>query len=192
MPEPQDANATAWHFASARDLFESAREASRDAERIRRQLESMEVRAFSVGGGGGAAVRSTPDPQRSSRRADALVDREESLRLRQEGDYRLIGLACDVLYGRDDETGLASLVPAWWCDALWWHYLACVSWGRTAEVVGYSPQRCKQVRDAALDVVDSWGILATMQGRPLNDYDTWERDERRRQGGPAGGGGGKD
>lgn len=182
MPEPKDRQCTGWHFGSARDLFESAREASLDAEHIRRQLVAMEERALSPGGGGdGPVVRGTPDPQRSSRRADALLDREESLRRRQEDDYRLIDLASWVLYGTDNETGLASLVPAWWCDALWWHYLDCASWRDTARAVGYSEQRCKQVRDLALDTVDSWGIVDTMQGRALNDFDTWERDELRRR-----------
>lgn len=170
-----------WHFRDARELFESAREASRDAERIHTQLQHMEQRSQSLGGGGfEPRVRSTPDPQRMEARSVAHMDMEERLRERQEQDYALIDLACCVLYGRDSETGLSVLVPAWWCDALWWHYLDDATWERTADAVHYSAQRCKQVRSIAFDIIDSWGIVATMQGRPLNTMETWEHDERRK------------
>lgn len=170
-----------WHFRDARELFESAREASRDAERIRTQLQSMEERAKSLGGGGfEPRVRSTSDPHRMESRSVAHIDMEERLRERYERDYELIDLACWVLYGRDNETGLSVLVPAWWCDALWWHYLDDATWERTARAVSYSEQRCKQARSLAFDVIDSWGIVGTMQGRPLNSVEQWERDERRK------------
>ena len=171
-----------WNFRDARELFESARDAAMDADRIRRQLAAMEERARSMGGGGfEPRVTSSPNPEAMAERINALVDREAALRVRQRDDWALIELASWVLYGKDNETGLAVLVPTWWCDAIWWHYLAFESWAKTAEAVGYSEQRCKQVRDLAFETVDSWGLVATMQGRPLNDYETWERDERRRR-----------
>ena len=153
-------------FTSARDLFESAREASRDAERIRRQLAAMERRATSLGGGGlEPRVRSTPDPDRIGKAVVALVDREAKLRERQTDDYAIIDVACAVLYGTDNDGGLDTLVPSWWCDVLWWRYLDCSTWEQVAEAVGYSPHRCWEVSRLALDVCDGWGLTNVMAGR---------------------------
>ncbi len=156
----------------ARALFVAARDASADAERDKRQLDAMEQRALSLGGGGfEPRVSSTSDPQRMAKRVDAYVDRSQALQERQDGDYAIIDLACEVLYGRaqDGLTGLASLVPEWWCDVLWWHYLDGATWERTGEMVGYSAARCRQVADVAFDTIDSWGIVDTIRGTPLYD-----------------------
>ncbi len=125
------------------------------------------------------SVSGTHDHDRMAGRIASMVDREAALRQRQDEDYDLMDLACAVLYGADNETGLASLVPTWWADVLWWHYLDGATWQRTADAVGYSEQRCRQVRDTCLDTIDSWGIVGTMQAKPLNDVDIWARDERR-------------
>ena len=70
--------------ATAREFFESAREAARDAERIRRQLDAMESRALSLGGGGyEGRVRSTPDPGRIGASVSAMLDQTDRLRERE-------------------------------------------------------------------------------------------------------------
>ena len=120
------------------------------------------------------------DHDRMQRRLNSLMDQEAQLERRQDEDYRIIDIANWVLYGKDNETGLSVLVPSWWCDALWWHYLADETWQATGVIVGYSEQRCKQARTLAFETIDSWGLVATMQGEPLNSLETWERDERRR------------
>lgn len=151
-------------FASSRELFEAAREASRDAERIRRQLDAMEQRALSLGGGMGERVSSTGEPDRMAGRVAALVDMESALRERQESDYALLDLACAVLYGTDSEGGLSVLVPSWWCDVIWWRYLAGETWERVGSAVGYSPHRCWEVACLAFDVCDGWGLPSVMRG----------------------------
>ena len=153
---------TRWEFGSARELFEAAREASRDAERIRRQLLAMEDRATSLGGGGlGARVRSTGDPDRMGARVAAKVDREQQLARRQTEDLNLVDRACEVLYGRGGGGGLDRLVPeAWWCDVLWWRYLEGATWEEVGEAVGYSPRRCFDVAQAALDIADAAGAFS--------------------------------
>ena len=168
-------------FSRARDLFESARAAAIDVETVERQLARMESSALSLGGGSaGSPVSSTPDPQRSARRSEALMDREASLRRRLDEDWALIDLASAVLYGREADAGLAALVPSWWCDAIWWHYLGLASWADAADRVGYSEQRCKQVVMPAFDTIDSWGLVAVMEGRASRmGYEAWERDRRR-------------
>lgn len=155
-----------WHFADARQLFEAARDASADAERIRAQLLAMEARAHSIGGGGfEPRVFSSGDPDKMGRRIAAYVDREAALEKRQAEDYELIDLACAVLYGTDNETGLAALVPPWWCDAIWWRYLDGATWEETGAAVGYSAHRCWEVTQTAFEIIDGWGIIAVMQGR---------------------------
>ena len=153
-----------WQFRDARELFEAAREASRDAERIRRQLEAMEQRALSLGGGMGERVSSTGEPDRMAGRVAGLVDVEESLRERQAQDYALIDLACAVLYGTDSRAGLWSLV-GWRADAICQHYLNGLTWAEVGAVLGYSEQHVWREAQVALDVCDGWGLADVMAGR---------------------------
>ena len=151
-------------FTSAREVFEAAREASRDAERIRRQLAAMEGRATALQGGGfEPRVRSTPDPDRIGRSVAAMVDVEAKLRERQDEDYALIDFACAVLYGTDSDAGLWSLV-GWRADALHLHYLGCMTWAEVGAVLGYSPEHACREAMAALDTADAWGIENAMRG----------------------------
>ena len=153
-------------FTSARELFEAAREASRDAERIRNQLLAMEGRALSLGGGGfEPRVSATHDHDRMGREVAALVDREQELRRRQEEDYAILDLACAVLYGDANDAGLDKLVPeGWWADVLWWRYLDGATWERVGRAVGYSPRRCFSVAQTALEIADAYGLARTRQG----------------------------
>ena len=152
-------------FTSARDLFESAREASRDAERIQRQLAAMEGRATSLGGGGfEPRVRSTPDPDRIGQATVEKVTLEERLSQRQTEDYALINFACAVLYGTDNESGLWSLV-GWRADAIAQHYVNDNTWAVTADLMGYSEQHVRQQVAYAFEVCDGWGIINVMRGR---------------------------
>lgn len=155
-----------YSFSSARELFESAREASKDAERIRRQLLAMEARATSLGGGSfEPRVASTPNPQRMADAVGAMVDREAALERRQADDYDLIDFACEVLYGReqDGSGGLWSLV-GWRADALWWHYLGGRTWAEVGRMMGYTPEHACRQAMAALDTCDAWGLAATIAG----------------------------
>lgn len=153
-----------WHFGCTRELFESAAEASRDAERIRRQLEAMEAAATATGGSGsGARVSSTPDPQRMAARVDALVDREAALERRREEDYQLVDLANRVLYGTDSEAGLWALV-GWRADAIAQHYLNGLPWAKVGELMGYTAHHCWRQAQAAFEVADGWGLPSVMAG----------------------------
>ena len=134
-----------------REFFESAREASADAERCRRQLMRLEASALSLGGGGqGPRVRSTPDPRRMEARAVRHADMEERLEARMEADYALIDRACAVLYGDGRRSGLDMLLSPVAADVLWWRYLDGATWERVARAVGPSPRACQQERSRAL------------------------------------------
>jgi hypothetical protein len=153
--------------ASAREYFEAAREAARDAERIRRQLAGMERKALALGGGGfEPRVRSTPDPDRIGRSVAAMVDHEEILTRRQDQDYRIIDAACAVLYGHDDRGGLYALV-GWPADAIYHHYLALRTWEETADLMGYSVRHTQRAVAWALDLADANGETWTRLGQGL-------------------------
>lgn len=152
-------------FQSARELFEAAREASRDAERIRRQLMAMEHAATGLAGSSlEPRVRSTGEPDRMASRVASMVDREEMLRKRQEEDYALIDLACSVLYGDDNGGGLYALV-GWPADAICQHYVNDLTWEATARLMGYSTRHVHERVRMAFDVCDGWGLAAVMSGQ---------------------------
>lgn len=151
-------------YASAREFFEAAREAARDAERIRRQLDRMDASASSLGGGGfEPRVRGTRDPDAIGRRVAALADQGERLRARQDEDYRLIDAACEVLYGTDSDAGLWSLV-GWPADAIYHHYLALRTWEETGRMMGYSVQHVRRQVLSSFDVMDAYGMTSTASG----------------------------
>lgn len=154
-------------FGSAREFFDYAREASRDADRIGRQLAEMEVRAEGIGSGGfEPRVRSTPDPDRMAGRVVANADHKERLEARREEDYRIIDVACEILYGPDNRSGLYALV-GWPADAIYHHYLALRTWDAVADMMGYSAQHVRRSVSAALDLADANGDMWTRLGRGL-------------------------
>jgi len=151
-------------YRTAREFFEAAREAARDAQRISRQLDGMERRALAMGGGGfEPRVRSTPDPDRIGRAVGSLLDNEAILLQRQESDYALIDAACAVLYGPDNRSGLYALV-GWPADAIFHHYLALRTWDEVADLMGYSAPHVRRQVAAALDVADANGQMWTELG----------------------------
>ena len=154
-------------FESCRELFECARGASRDAESARRQLQAMEQRTLSLGGGGfEPRVLSTADPDKMSRRVGMLLDMEERLRERQAEAYALLDLASRVLYGDDSNAGLWSLV-GWRADAIYHHYLGLRTWVETAAIVGYSEQHVRRAAVAAMELADANGWMWTVLGRGM-------------------------
>ena len=169
-------------YATAREMFEAAREAALDAERIGRELAAMEGRSESLGFGGfQPRVRSTPEPDRMAGRVAAMVDRSDMLARRMDEDYRLIDAACEVLYGKDGRvtdaacrvlygpdrrSGLYALV-GWPADAIYHHYLGLRTWEQVADMLGYSVQHVRRQAMAALDLADANGQMWTEQGRGM-------------------------
>ncbi|WP_307739013.1 hypothetical protein, partial [uncultured Parolsenella sp.] len=150
---------------TARDLFEAVREASRDAEYIKRRLERMEsgegVRAASLArssSGSRADVNGTA-------RVDARIDYEARVTRRQEENYALLDLACAILYGDDARGGLAALLSTRAADLLWHHYLCDESWESSAAAVGCNVRTAYREADKALDLLDMYGIDLVRSGR---------------------------
>ena len=154
--------------ASARDLFEAVRKASRDAGRISRQLKAMEARE-------GVRAQGYEPRGRSGRladvtdRVDARMDFEEAKRAQLEADYEAIDAACEVLYGTDGRSGLWLAMGGEYADVLWWRYLADATWDAVSRMVGRSATWCKQACWVALDEIDSVGLEATVAGRSVSE-----------------------
>ena len=156
----------AYHFASARDLFEAARDAAKDAETCKRQLNAIERKALRVASPSFEARVSGGDHDRIGADVAALVDREAELQAQIDADYDLIDAACMVLYGRDGMSdGLASIAPAWWADAIYHHFLALRPWAEVGELLGISKSYVSKQASAAFDLMDANGMAATVEGR---------------------------
>jgi hypothetical protein len=151
-------------YATAREFFEAARSAAREADRIGRELAEMEASADATGGWGfEPRVRSTPEPDRMASRVASKVDREGMLERRQEEDYRLIDAACAVLYGPDNRSGLYALV-GWPADAIWHHYLGLRTWEEVADMMGYSVRHVQSCVRVAFELADANGQMWTELG----------------------------
>ena len=153
-------------YQTSRELFEAAREASMDAERISRQLEEMDERAAGVGSPSFQAHSGgCREPDAVGRRVAQKVDRQRVLEKRLDEDYRLIDAACSILYGTDGVSdGLASIAPPWWADAIYHHYLALRTWEQTAALVNYSARRTYECARSAFELMDAYGMAATVGG----------------------------
>jgi hypothetical protein len=140
------------------DYLIRARDASRDAERCRRQLEQLESQALSIGGGGfEPRTRSTPDPKRMEKRVDRLVDREKALEARMDEDYAIVDRATSMIYGdsQDGHGGVSDGLGPEYADVLWWRYLDDAKWAKVADVMGYAKCTCQQMCTRALDWMDA-------------------------------------
>lgn len=145
---------------TAQDFFERAREASRDADQCRRQIVELEHRAKSLGGTSfEPRTRSTPNPQRMEDRIARYVDMEARLAERMDADYKIIDMACAVLYGteQDGEGGLCKQLSSISADVLWWRYLDDATWAAVGRKVERSPRTCQSLAKGALAWMDETG-----------------------------------
>lgn len=152
-------------YLRARDFFDAVRDAAQDADRIAHALERMAaaegVRAqgYEVRGRSGG----TSD---AMRRTDERIDWEERYRRRRDEDYQFIDLACDVIYGGQDQVsgGVGALLGPAYADCLWWRYCAAAPWPEVARGCDRSERWCRDAVRVALDVVDGYGLAQVAAG----------------------------
>lgn len=160
-------------YDSTRRLLEDAREAAYDYAACERQLIALRLRAESLGGGvSTGSVGGTHAHDSMERRVVALADRQRDIEGRMLRYERVMDMACDMLYGKGGRDGLAALVPAFWCDALWWHYLQGMTWVEVGSTLGYSAQHLKRCATAAIEVGDAYGIVAATLGEGIAEDTT--------------------
>ena len=145
---------------SAVSFFLEVREAARDAERVRLQLQRLEQQALSLGSQDfEPRTRSTPNPRRMECAIVRYTDKEKQLEARAEADYELLGRASRVLYGPDEDGtgGVASHVGTLAADALWWRYCDDAPWKRVATALGSSVTTVQAAASYALEWLDETG-----------------------------------
>ena len=154
-------------WTSARDLMRAARAASDDYARCERQMIALRLRAESLGGGQAGATSGTHSHDSLERRVVALADRERDLERQMTRDEQVMDAACEMLFGGEDtqwREGLSALVPTFWCEALWWHYLQGETWVQVGRTLGYSPSHLKACARQALETADAYGLATVADG----------------------------
>ena len=154
-------------WTSARDLMRAARAASDDYERCERQILALRLKAEALGGGQAGATSGTHSHDSLERRVVALADRERDLEQRKQRDDQVMDAACEMLFGGEGSEwreGLSSLVPTFWCEGLWWHYLQGETWAQVGDRLGYSASHLKACARHALNTADAYGLATVADG----------------------------
>lgn len=154
-------------WTSSRDLMRAARAASDDYDRCERQMIALRLKAESLGGGQAGATSGTHSHDSLERRVVALADRERDLEGRMARDEQVMDAACEMLFGGEStqwREGLSALVPTFWCEALWWHYLQGETWAQVGEKLGYSASHLKACARHALNTADAYGLATVADG----------------------------
>ena len=155
-------------YASAEDFFEAVRQASREAERTRLTLLQMEAREgaraqtyaerVSVGG-----------ERDHMAQTDARIDYEARMAERIEQDYRLLDMACAVLYGRESgKGGVDALMGSDVADCISFRYVDARPWSEVAALMGYSRWSRRSLRDMCqqgFDAIDFFGWDNVLGGK---------------------------
>lgn len=154
-------------WPSSRDLMRAARAASDDYARCERQVMALRLKAESLGGGQAGATSGTHAHDSLERRVVALADRGRDLEQQMTRDEQVMDAACEMLFGGEStewREGLSSLVPTFWCEALWWHYLQGETWAQVGRTLGYSPSHLKACARQALETADAYGLATVADG----------------------------
>lgn len=151
---------------SAREYFETVRDAAVELDRTSRTLERMRARTMpkaqrydAVGGGSGHS-----DPMD---RVVEVVDFEAVMRQRMEDDRELLSDAARVLYGEDGRAGVAKGMGSAYADAVFHRALDARTWNAVAREMYMAQSTVIRLYDAAMDYVDSAGLDGATRGDSL-------------------------
>lgn len=152
-------------YSSARELFEAAREAARQRERDRANLEALDTRrrggSAPQTGGGSRGVRSDVNGTAAS---DAYLEYEARAMQRRRDSEGLLAYASALLYGRDGRGGVAALLGSLFADVVFWRYLDDLTWGEVALRARVSQSTAKRHCTTALDTIDARGFGLVVSG----------------------------
>lgn len=154
-------------YSSARDFFESVREASREAERTRLTLMRMEAREGARAQTYAERVSVGGEHDRMAA-TDSRIDYEACMAERIEQDYRLLDMACQVLYGRESgKGGVDALMGSAVADCISFRYVDARPWSEVAALLGYSRWSRRSLRDLCqqgFDAIDALGWERAIEG----------------------------
>lgn len=151
---------------TAREYFETVRDAAVELDRTSRTLERMRARTMpkaqrydAVSGGSGHS-----DPMD---RVVEVVDFEAVMRQRMEDDRELLSDAARVLYGEDGRAGVAKGMGSAYADAVFHRALDARTWNAVAREMYMAQSTVIRLYDAAMDYVDSAGLDGATRGDSL-------------------------
>lgn len=154
-------------YASAEDFFEAVRQASREAERTRLTLLQMEAREGVRAQGYEPRVMVGGERDKMAA-TDARIDYEARMAERIEQDYRLLDMACAVLYGRESgKGGVDALMGSAVADCISFRYVDARPWSEVAALMGYSRWSRRSLRDLCqqgFDAIDFFGWDNVLEG----------------------------
>ena len=154
-------------YASAEDFFEAVRQASREAERTRLTLLQMEAREGARAQGYEPRVMVGGERDRMAA-TDSRIDYERRMAERIEQDYRLLDMACAVLYGSESgKGGVDRLMGSAVADCISFRYVDARPWGEVAALMGYSRWSVNSLRDLChqgFDAIDALGWELIVDG----------------------------
>ena len=140
----------------AREFYESIRDEVSSIEKTREMLERLKARegakaqSYNATTGGGNA-----DPMDA---INSRIDLEGRLRQRIADSADSIDEACTVLYGRDNNGGLAKLKGNRYADAVCMAYCQAMPWADVADVMRCSPKWCRELCNTAFRHIDAVGM----------------------------------
>ena len=154
-------------YSNARDFFEAVREASREAERTRLTLLRMEAREGVRAQSYEPRVSIGGERDRMAH-TDSRIDYESRMAERIEQDYRLLDMACELLYGRESgKGGVDALMGSAVADCISFRYVDARPWSEVAALLGYSRWSRRSLRDlcqSGFDAIDSLGWERVVEG----------------------------
>lgn len=148
---------------TARDLFDEARQASRELHRHDMRYNEMEARALSVCGGlsstgthGGAADRMGT--------VDAMADYEAMMERRIAGWCADLDRAYAILYGHDWNHGIAKGLGLIYAEALDYRYCQDLPMAKVAARLHCSRMTAYRAINRAFNYIAAVGIAAAEKG----------------------------
>lgn len=157
-------------LGSARELFDSVRDASRELWRHDATYNSMERRALALGGGN-LPVRNGSIADRTQL-IDDMVDYESKMQQWVDSWTDLVDYGESVLYGSDWDHGIAKSLGVAYAEVLELIYVQRLSMKETAERLKFSTSTCHRMRSKAFACIDAIGIDAAIAGEDFGKVDT--------------------
>ena len=153
-------------YTSARELFFAAREASREAGRIRRRSDAMRVAESVRAQGYEPGVSHTRADVNGTARTEARIDFEAASERRLAEDDELVAVATSLLYGpKGAGGGVEALMGGCVADAMYFRFCAAQPWDVVAAACSFSVSQVRRLVRQGLDMCEALGWEALRAGR---------------------------
>ncbi|NLQ13313.1 hypothetical protein HGI81_05570 [Olsenella sp. KGMB02461] len=145
-------------LSPARDFFAEVRTAAEELERTNRQLDALQLHINDGGNSLTPRVVSSPSDVDGSLKIAGRMDRQAMLEARRKRFQNKISYAEHLLYGDDGCGGVAAGCSDVAADVCWMRDCMLSTWDSISKVTELSRTRCRDLREAAMDYLDSVGL----------------------------------